>query len=274
MTLSEQQIRDFRDELYRYYDQHGRHDLPWRQTVNGVFEPYLIVVSELMLQQTQVSRVTPKFEHFIQKFPDFRSLAAASLGDVLVEWQGLGYNRRAKFLWQLANDVVAMHDGVLPEEPMELVKLPGIGKNTAGAICAYAWNKPELFIETNVRTVYFHHFFADRQGIDDKEILELLVQTIDPDEPRQFYWALMDYGTHLKSTVGKTIHRSKHYTKQSKFEGSKRQVRGRVIRLLTANPATFADLASDIEDDRLAEVMQDLLNEGLVVETGKDFRLA
>ena len=274
MKLADSQIEAFRQVLYRYYDAHGRHDLPWRQASDGVFDPYHIVVSELMLQQTQVGRVIPKFERFLQQFPDFTSLAKASLGEVLVQWQGLGYNRRAKFLWQLAGQVVEEHDATLPQDVAKLVQLPGIGKNTAGAICAYAWNKPEVFIETNVRTVYFHHFFADRHDIADHEVASLVARTIDEQQPRLFYWAVMDYGTYLKGVAAPTIHRSKHYTKQSKFEGSRRQVRGQIIRCLTDGPATLAMLLEQVEDERTPEVINDLLREGMVAKQGKSFRLA
>ena len=208
-------------ELYR--------DMPWRRYTR----PYYILVSELMLQQTQVARVVPKFEQFIARFPDEETLANASLADVLVSWQGLGYNRRARFLWQAAQMVVREYDGQFPHDMQGLLRLPGVGNNTAGAIMAYAYNQPSIFIETNIRTVYIHHFFADIDTVTDAEITEKLIATLDHEHPREFYWALMDYGAHLKSQGIKTNNRSKHYKRQSKLEGSVRQVRGRIVTLLT-----------------------------------------
>jgi A/G-specific adenine glycosylase len=236
-----------------------------------------------------VPRVVPKYQAFLAQFPDVQTLATAELGDVLRAWQGLGYNRRAKFLWQAAQAVQAL--GRFPATREELVKLPGIGVNTAGAIRAYAFNQPVLFVETNVRTVYIHHFFADSAGIHDKEILELLRQTAPwkegKEQPetlarpmpgamrktaglshgenvREFYWALMDYGSNLKATVGNLNKASKHYTKQSKFEGSKRQVRGAVLRVLGDGPKSLAQLQMVLSDERLEAVVADLVQEGLI----------
>ena len=189
---------DFLQTLWDYYQTNGRHDLLWRESdVHGNFDPYRILVSEIMLQQTQVSRVTPKFNEFLINFPDVRSLAHATLADVLALWSGLGYNRRAKFLWQAAQYVTDQCNGVFPQTSAELQKLPGVGKNTAGAIMAYAFNLPVVFIETNIRTVYIHHFFADQGGVTDAAIYEVLEATVDQNNPREFYWALMDYGSHL-----------------------------------------------------------------------------
>ncbi|MCA9327351.1 A/G-specific adenine glycosylase, partial [Candidatus Saccharibacteria bacterium] len=138
------------DEFQRLLRQHGEElyrDMPWRSDTR----PYYVLVSELMLQQTQVDRVIPKFQAFIAAFPDERILAQASLADVLKLWQGLGYNRRAKFLHDAAKHVVASGD--FPLDEAGLVTLPGVGKNTAGAIMAYAYNQPAIYVETNVRAV-------------------------------------------------------------------------------------------------------------------------
>lgn len=162
------------EELYR--------SMPWREDTRA----YYVLVSELMLQQTQVPRVVPKFEAFIERFPNERALAAASLADVLRMWQGLGYNRRAKFLHEAGKMILEEFGGVFPESEADIMRLPGVGKNTAGAIRAYAFNMPSIFVETNVRTVYIHHFFADDFAVDDKQIIELLEATIDRNNPRQF----------------------------------------------------------------------------------------
>lgn len=258
----------FLETLHNYYYLHQR-EMPWRITN----DPYKIMVSEIMLQQTQVNRVIPKFEQFISTFPTVAALANAELAEVLSIWSGLGYNRRAKFLHQAAQKVVADFNGVLPKTSNELVSLPGVGKNTAGAIMAYAHNQPVVFIETNIRTVLFHHYFAGKDEVSDKQLEEVLSRIMKSvDDPRNFYWAMMDYGTHLKITE-KNIHRSKHYTKQSKFAGSKRQVRGQIIKLLVAGSQTRKSLQSEIDDERCPEVLEDLLSEQLIVYKNNRYSL-
>lgn len=257
-------VNDFQRIVLEYYRQHGRHDLPWRQPrTAGLFDPYAILVSEIMLQQTQVPRVLPKYEAFLARFPSFEALAAAPLADVLIAWNGLGYNRRAKFLWQAAQTVSVEHHGQLPDKHAELVLLPGVGPNTAGAIMAYAFNKPVIFIETNIRTVYIHHFFADRTPVRDKDIADKLATTL-PDNPRQWYWALMDYGTYLKQTVGNVARHSAQYTRQSAFVGSRRQLRGQVLRALQKGGMNGAALQQLLPDERLAGVLSDLVHEAMV----------
>lgn len=266
--------QQFRQAIWEYYRANGRHDLPWRRLeADGTLDPYKVLVSELMLQQTQVPRVIPKFEAFIWQFPDVRSLAAASLADALRAWNGLGYNRRAKFLWQAAGMIVHDFGGRVPERIEDLVKLPGVGYNTAGAIAVYAYNRPVVFIETNIRTVFIHHFFAGEAQVPDKAVADLVAQTL-PDNPRDWYWALMDYGSHLKRTVGNVSKRSKHYAKQSAFDGSRRQIRGQVLRSLAASPHTETGLARIISDERLGEVLGDLQREGLVSKDGPQYSLA
>ncbi len=267
-------MEQFQQTVWEYYRAHGRHDLPWRKPeVDGTFDPYKILVSELMLQQTQVPRVLPKFGAFMRQFPTVQSLADATLAEVVRAWNGLGYNRRAKFLWQSAGIICAQHGGVLPSAIEQLVALPGVGANTAGALAAYAYNRPVVFIETNIRTVFIHHFFANKEQVSDKEIADVVAQAL-PDDPRRWYWALMDYGTHLKQTVGNSSARSRHYVRQSAFEGSRRQVRGQVLRILAASSQTQVALSTLIDDKRLAEVLADLKREGFIVEQHQYYRLA
>jgi A/G-specific adenine glycosylase len=262
--LSDQQIVQFQEAVWGYYRDEARSNLPWRDPEpDGTFDPYKILVSECMLQQTQVGRVIPKYDDFLTHFPTAAALAQATLGDVLRSWQGLGYNRRAKFLWQAAQAITT--SSTFPDTLEALVKLPGIGPNTAGAILAYAFNEPVVFIETNVRTVYIHHFLADRIDlVDDKELRSLVAQTLDKTNAREWYWALMDYGSHLKTTVGNLNKQSKAYTKQSAFHGSRRQVRGAVIRVLREGNAPLGKLEGAIADPRLVSVLGELENEGLV----------
>ena len=242
-------------ELYR--------DMPWRDNTR----PYYVLVSELMLQQTQVDRVIPKFNAFIAAYPDEQTLAVASLGDVLTLWQGLGYNRRAKFLHEAAKEITRR--GAFPTDEKDLLSLPGVGKNTAGAIRAYAFNEAAIFIETNVRTVYFYHFFTTGDPVDDKQIYELLVQTIDHEHPREFYWALMDYGSTLKRSGVGNIAQSKHYKKQSALKGSVREVRGQIIARLTAGDLSAKQLkAAVVYDERYDTALSGLIKDGLVTITG------
>lgn len=257
----------FIQTVKRYYRVHGRHVLPWRQTR----DPYSIAVSEIMLQQTQVSRVLDAYKRFIKKFPTVRSLARAPLRDVLVLWNGLGYNRRAKFLHQMAQAVVRDHAGTFPETIQGLQSLPGIGPYTAGAIYAFSYNKAFPIIETNIRSVYIHHFFADKDGISDKQLLPIIERTIQKRNPRQWYWALMDYGAYLKSTGIKNNAKSKHYTKQSRFEGSRRQIRGQIMRALLDGPQTERLLGAFAPAAR--DVLRDLVREGLITKRGRSYHL-
>ena len=241
--------------------------MPWRETIT----PYYVVVSELMLQQTQVARVLEKFPVFISKFPDFVSLANAPLADVFEAWQGLGYNRRAKYLHGIARFIMYEWGGVLPSDPELLVNLPGIGKATAGSITAFAFNRPVIFIETNIRRVYLYHFFPEEQNVPDSVIYPFLEVTLDHENPREWYYALMDYGTWLARRTENPNRRSRHYLKQSAFEGSDRQIRGRIIkRLLTEKKCPIDALIfnPEAESPRLRRILLSMVQEGLLCESG------
>lgn len=262
------QYSDFQDTVWDYYRTHGR-DLPWRQPeIDGSVDPYKILVSEIMLQQTQATRVIPKYEQFLAHFPDVNSLANASQQAVLVAWSGLGYNRRARFLHQAAQAIVSCHAAAVPQTEKDLMALPGVGINTARAILTYAFNQRAAFIETNIRTVYIYHFFEDQDSVQDADILKYVTDTLDTEHPREWFWALMDYGTHLKATIGNLSRNSKHYTRQSAFKGSKRQIRGMILKLLTTGPKSYVQLSEVIQDPRLNEVILDLVTETLIVKEG------
>jgi A/G-specific adenine glycosylase len=247
--------KEFTEIVWSYYREHGRHDLLWRNTS----DPYKILVSELMLQQTQVERVIPKYEVFLKAFPTVRRLAAAPLGDVLRLWQGLGYNRRAKYVHETAKVVTGEWKGKFPRTKKELESLPGVGSYTAGAIMAFAYNEPVILIETNVRQVYIHHFYKLKTDIRDSDILELIEKTVSEDNPREWYWALMDYGAFLKRQHGNLVRQSKHYVKQSQFQGSDRQIRGAIITVLTTSTKP---LTQKLVETRLVEVRPRLEVEG------------
>lgn len=266
-------VDDLKELTWQYYAEHGRHDLPWRQADHGVFDPYRVLVSEIMLQQTQVSRVIEKYREFLVAFPDVQALASAELARVLTAWSGLGYNRRAKFLWQAAQKIVHEHQGIFPNTQEALIGLPGVGKNTAGAIMAYAYNQPVIYIETNIRTVFIYHCFSHEQEVGDALLLPLITEALDHEHPRDWYYALMDYGSYLKKTVGNASRQSKSYTKQSAFHGSRRQIRGQIITQLTIGPRTGAELATVIGDDRLPSVLDDLVVEGLIRQSDQTYQL-
>jgi A/G-specific adenine glycosylase len=258
-------IPQFKKIIRDYYKKHGRHDMSWRKT----HDPYKILVSELMLQQTQVSRVTPKYLAFIKKFPNFKSLAQASAPSVLEIWQGLGYNRRALYLKKTAEIVQQKYKGILPKEIDALVELPGIGKNTAAAICTYSFNMPVIFIETNIRRIFIHFFFPKSKKVNDKKILKLVEKTLDRKNPREWYWALMDYGSYLKTQVENPNRKSAHYAKQSKFEGSDRQIRGKILRILLkekriSKTELFAELSE--EKERVERILKTLVKDGFIKE--------
>lgn len=265
MKLSKARITIFQTMILDFYRQHGR-IFPWRH----VDDPYCIVVSEIMLQQTQTYRVEPKYEQFIATFPDFESLASASLKDVLSAWQGLGYNRRGKFLHELAQIIVREHGGQVPQSPEILQTLPGIGKATAASICAFAFNMPVVFIETNIRAVFIETFFRGQDGISDAQLMPLIEQAMDYKNPRDWYYALMDYGVMLKKMTVNPSRRSAHHTVQSKFEGSDRQIRGMIVRALTQYAVLSRDelLCRTARDEvRVDTILNQLIAEAFIVLT-------
>lgn len=232
------------------------------------------MVSEIMLQQTQVDRVIPKFLAFMDKFPKVTDLAEAPQSEVLKLWSGLGYNRRARFLHLAAQTIVKKYQGNIPSTLPELISIPGIGPYTSSAILAFAYNRPLSVIETNIRTVYIHHFFPDHESVSDAQLLPLIAITVDTDNPRRWYAALMDYGAHLKTTVGNLTQKSKTYAKQSKFAGSNRQLRGAILKELTKkSPQSLLSLTKALikthhaDKEKVREVFEQLETEQLVAVT-------
>lgn len=259
------EVTSFQDRVWEYYRSHQR-SMPWRDTPS----PYYVLVSELMLQQTQVSRVIPKFEAFVERFPDETALARASLADVLSLWNGLGYNRRAKFLHEAAKIIVSQAE--FPTTYESLLRLPGVGPNTAAAICNYAYQQPTAFIETNIRSVLFHEFFKDKIDIDDGILKDLVEQTMDTEHPREWFWALMDYGSMLKRTRGGQLDKSRHYKKQSPLQGSVREVRGHIVKVLTIQSSlTISQLRDAVSaDERFDAALSGLIKEGLITKDAQN----
>ena len=263
-------VAHFRRIIRGYYRRCAR-SFPWRNTR----DPYAILVSEVMLQQTQTSRVLQKYGAFLEAFPDFASLAAAPLRDILRAWQGLGYNRRAVALHETARVVIRDFEGRLPRSPEALRALPGIGPYTASAVAALAFDEPAVFIETNIRTVFLHFFFAGRDKVRDSEVLPLVQATLDRKRPREWYYALFDYGAMLKQTLHLNS-KSAHHRPQGAFEGSHRQLRGRVVRYLVARGHASEQEVSRDTGRRTGEVRQvlaELEREGFVVRDGEGARL-
>jgi A/G-specific adenine glycosylase len=250
-------------EIIKHFHAHKRRSFAWREQIC----PYRVVISEIMLQQTQTDRVAPKFDAFVKRFESFETLATASFHDVLKYWKGLGYNRRAMALQKIAQIVTHEFNGLLPNKPEILETFPGIGKATASSITTFAFNTPTVFIETNIRTVFIYFFFQNQINIHDKELEPLVNQTVDQNNPREWYYALMDYGVMLKKTVGNVSRLSSHYAKQSRFEGSDRQIRGMILQaLLDHKTITNDQLFSLIDRDqqRTQKILNDLMNENLV----------
>ena len=263
-------------ELYR--------DLPWRRT----YDPYAIWISEVMLQQTQVSRVDGRWQRWLERFPTVDALAAAAPSDVLEEWQGLGYNRRALSVHRAAQ-AISEAGGVFPQDPKELVKLPGIGPATAAGICAFAFNLHGVYLETNVRTVFLHELYPQAEGVPDSELVPLVELTCPASiagaadaaatelTPRSWYYALLDYGAYLKKTIPNPSRRSKSHVKQSRFEGSHRQKRAELLRVLLAHKdeggAEFETLHQElcqIEVNAGRETLDEQVTLGLLEELAKE----
>lgn len=265
-------MQAFQQLIYEHF-RHNSRPLPWRTTRN----PYKIMVAEIMLQQTQVERVLPKYGTFLERFPTVTALADAPLAAVLTLWQGLGYNRRGMMLHRAAAQIVERHSGLVPHDPADLVRLSGIGRYTAGAIAAFAFGQPIPFIETNIRSVFIHCFFPERADVSDREILPLVELTMDMHNIRDWYNALMDYGAMLKKSTPNPSRRSSSHSRQSPFRGSNREIRGEVLRLLLAEPGlSTAALVKRVNkaEGRVETVLAALQGEGLLQERDGGFRIA
>lgn len=253
------------EAVWKNYAEDGRH-FPWRETD----DPYAIMTSEFMLQQTQTARVVPKYLAWLERFPSVQSVAQAGLADVLPLWNGLGYNRRAKFLLEACREICARHGGMVPQDAELLDALPGIGPYTARAISTFAFGIPQVFIETNIRSAFIGFFFSGADSVSDKEILALAERTLDAQRPREWYYALMDYGARLKRTAANPSRKSASYARQSKFHGSLRQARGAILRQLSLRQESgLCEIAEaeHIEMERLVLAAKKLTEEKLVCET-------
>ncbi|MFA6362859.1 A/G-specific adenine glycosylase [Methanoregula sp.] len=271
--VSDEAIAAFQKQVLSFYERHGRHEMLWRHTD----DPYRILVSEIMLQQTQVERVAVKYPEFIAAFPDAAALARAPQSAVIAAWQGMGYNRRAIALKKCAEKIVDEFGGTVPRDPEVLATFPGIGPATASSICAFAFNLPVVFIETNIRRVFIHSFFPDRESVTDKEILPLAGRTLDREQPRVWYWALMDLGTELKKHMPNPNRKSAAYTKQAPFEGSDRRIRGMILKFLIEKaPSREKAILDCVQEEpvRVRRILAALEKEGFIRKSKTGYRLA
>lgn len=259
-------IPAFQKHILSWYGKNQR-SMPWRKTR----DPYKILVSEIMLQQTQVSRVLPKYKEFLAAFPTVEALAKAPEKKLLKVWSGLGYWRRARFLKETAKAVVRNHQGKFPKTPKELIELPGIGPYTAGAVSCFAFNNPDAFIDTNIRRVYLHFFFAGKKDVADKEILPIAQKAVWKEDPRTWHYALFDYGaTELKD---KSINkRSRHWAKQSEFIGSFRSFRAHILKSLLAAPKNKLSVGTvlDSVEDAIRQAEKDYSPQEIIDSLLKD----
>lgn len=220
-----------------------------------------------MLQQTQVDRVIPKYQAFLKKFPTVKKLAEASLQEVLLMWSGLGYNRRALYLHRVAQTVVERYKGVFPNDAETLETLPGIGPYTSRAIATFSQDASYTFIETNIRRVFIYTFFPKSVVVSDSELVPYIEASLPKKKSvREWYWALMDYGSRLKSETANPNRRSAHYTKQSAFKGSVRELRGEFLRQCMKGAVSkkilFAPYAKEIV--RAEKALAGLVRDNLV----------
>lgn len=267
-VFTKDRVRRMQRTLFRWYKVHGRHELPWRNNPT----PYRILVSEFMLQQTQVSRVVPKYIVFLEKYPTPRALAKASSADVLRAWSGLGYNRRAVHLHRAVAAVVSEHRGRFPRSNKQLRRLPGIGQYTAAALRVFAWNLDDVAIDTNVRRVLAHEFRLSGR-VHEKQLQELAWQSLPRGRAREWHSALMDYGSAVTTTRRRVTIIGK---KQTQFIGSVREVRGWIVRTLAAHGAqSIKHLAvlSPFPAERFKTALEGLIKDRLVTKTKKKVHL-
>lgn len=263
------ELEEFRGLVLAFYAERGR-SFPWRSTR----DPWAILVSEVMLQQTQTDRVLPKYLAWMEAYPEPAALAAAPLAGVLELWSGLGYNRRALSLVKASALLAAAPR--FPDDEAGLLELPGVGPYTARAVLAFAFDRPVLLIETNIRSVFLHHFFSDSSLVSDAQLEPLIAASLLREDPRTWYYALMDYGVDIKRRLGNPNRRSAHYARQSPFADSNRRIRGSILKALRGGAGSTADgLAGALPfaRERVDAALAELKAEGFVAESSGLYRL-
>jgi A/G-specific adenine glycosylase len=264
-NLSVSQIKQFHEKIFSWWNE-NRREFPWRETTN----PYHIMVSEIMLQQTQTSRVVTKYKDFIKQFPTFEKLAKASKADVLSLWSGLGYNRRAIWLQEAAKEVLELKE--FPKTPEELVKLKGIGPYTARSILIFAFNLDLATVDTNIRRILIAEKFAN-EDTTEKQLFEIATKLVPSGKSRDWHNALMDYGsiivTARKTGISPT-------SKQSIFKDSNREKRGQILKyLLEKKEASIDDLEAvlNLKREELEAILDKMVHEGLINKNMQIYRV-
>ncbi len=249
----------------------NKRSFPWRKkTPSSRVSAYKILVSEIMLQQTRTDRVEQKFKEFLREFPTLFALADATPREVLVVWKGLGYNTRALSLLNASRTIQKEFGGRIPKDPKKLASLKGVGEYTAKAVSTFAYNEPHIFIETNIRSAFTHHFFKKSSAVPDSKLAPLmekclLVATNRKIPPRDWYAALMDYGAHLKKSGVLINHKNCLYKKQSPFQGSNREVRSKITTLLLKVASMDEkQLERKVNDPRTKKALTTLLKDGVI----------
>lgn len=265
VQLSQEQIKSFQDKILSWYAEHQR-DLPWRKTR----EPYNIMISEIMSQQTQIPRVVQKYQEWLEAFPTIQDLAQAPVAKVLTHWSGLGYNRRALYLQKAAQAIVSDFDGIFPQDVATLQTLPGIGEYTASAISCFAFDKQIVVIDTNIRKVIITQFLIDSEEVGGKNEMKIIREIAEQLLPhgRAYEWnqALMDYAGSVLRKEKITI------PKQSKFKDSDRYYRGQILKLLLQKQSItplelhdhFNKKEQIINQDRLKKIISSLEKDNLI----------
>jgi len=250
----------FQNKILTWYKQNKR-DLPWRETTN----PYYILVSEIMLQQTQVDRVIPYYIRFLKKFPTLERLARAQKPTLLKYWSGLGYNNRILRLQKLAQVVIKEKEGKIPKTVEELIELPGIGPYTADAVMAFAFNKDVPVMDTNIRRVLIHELKL-KEDLSLEEMKEIALKNVPKGKSCIWHNALMDYGA-TKATARATGIES--LSKQGTFEGSDRQIRGAIIKLLLKEKSISVSKLKDFDQKQLIRVIEKMKQEEIITQKAK-----
>ena len=256
VNINQDSINAFHQRIFSWWKENKR-EFPWRKTT----DPYKIMVSEIMLQQTQASHVASKYNNFIKRFPTLEKLAHASKAEILSLWSGLGYNRRALWLQEAARTIV--EKGVFPQTPKELEKLKGIGPYTAKSILIFAFNLDIATVDTNIRRILIAENFATEET-SEKQLFEIANKLLPIGKSSDWHNALMDFGatflTARKTGISPT-------SKQSNFKDSDREKRGQILKyLLEEEKATFPELKNHlkIEKKRLETILEKMVKDGLL----------
>jgi A/G-specific adenine glycosylase len=264
-SISSSRIKSFQEKIFNWWKS-NRREFPWRQTT----DPYKILVSEIMLQQTQASRVVEKYNEFINKYPSLENLASATGAQVLKIWSGLGYNRRALWLLEASKEIMEMKQ--FPKTSKDLEELKGIGPYTSRAILIFAFNKDVATVDTNIRRIFIHEGFAIEETTDE-ELFTIANRLLPKGQSRDWHNALMDYGAE-KITAKKTGIRPP--SKQSSFKNSSRMFRGAIVKYLIKNSnVNDQKIANEcqIPKEELDDILSSLIKDGLIVRSGTKYSL-